>query len=487
MEKTKFSFGIFNSESQEQEIQIPNGYEASIEDGKIIFRKLESEDEKIKKKMVEYFKSYKEHTHGFETFNGIPTDNILAWIEKQSESVKSCWKPSKEQLEAFNYFVRSIGESGYASPYDNNTKLLYSLLHDLEQLEKQGEKPQGKTALEAINEEVVDNQNCVNSDNNIEQLQIKRGNWYVCIKDYQFCEHDYPTFEKGKIYKSVKDEEIIAEDGGKWPFGDAKDYFRIASQEEINSMIKSANKINPKFKDGEWVTNKLGDAWHIDSFDNKNYQVSDGKGKYNYFPISKQDEMHIWSIEDAKDSDILAVEPIEGYSFPFIGIYKERGLDFFNSYCFISFDGKFHESAIGHSIENIHPATKEQRNLLFSKMGKAGYEWDDEKKKLEKIEQKQTLRERYENIAKSEWFKRTHEGMSVGDEESEEAFCDVEQKIFDDLLNNGEQMWSEDDEKNLQGIIDEIEANKNEAPDYDVKTYNKFLKWLKSLKQRLNK
>lgn len=31
--------------------------------------------------------------------------------------------------------------------------------------------------------------------------------------------------------------------------------------------------------------------------------------------------------------------------------------------------------------------------------------------------QKLTLRERYENIAKSEWFKKTHEGMSVSDEE----------------------------------------------------------------------
>ena len=41
------------------------------------------------------------------------------------------WKPSKEQLEALEHFVRSIGESGYASPYDNNTKLIYSLLNDL--------------------------------------------------------------------------------------------------------------------------------------------------------------------------------------------------------------------------------------------------------------------------------------------------------------------------------------------------------------------
>ena len=44
------------------------------------------------------------------------------------------------------------------------------------------------------------------------------------------------------------------------------------------------------------------------------------------------------------------------------------------------------------------------------------------------------------------------------------------------------QEWSEEDERNLQGIIDEIEANKNQAPDYDIKTYNRFLNWLKSLK-----
>lgn len=44
--------------------------------------------------------------------------------------------------------------------------------------------------------------------------------------------------------------------------------------------------------------------------------------------------------------------------------------------------------------------------------------------------------------------------------------------------------WSEEDERNLQGIIDEIEANKNNAPDYDVATYNRFLSWLKSIKER---
>ena len=55
---------------------------------------------------------------------------------------------------------------------------------------------------------------------------------------------------------------------------------------------KSADKIEPRFKVGDWVVNKFCDSWHIDGFDKKNYQVSDGKGNNNYFPISKQDEMH---------------------------------------------------------------------------------------------------------------------------------------------------------------------------------------------------
>ena len=44
------------------------------------------------------------------------------------------WKPSNEQINALEHFVRSIGESGYASPYDNDTKLIYSLLEQLKQL-----------------------------------------------------------------------------------------------------------------------------------------------------------------------------------------------------------------------------------------------------------------------------------------------------------------------------------------------------------------
>ena len=47
------------------------------------------------------------------------------------------WKPSDKQIKALEHFVRSIGESGYASPYDNSTKLLYSLLEQLKKLKEE--------------------------------------------------------------------------------------------------------------------------------------------------------------------------------------------------------------------------------------------------------------------------------------------------------------------------------------------------------------
>ena len=45
--------------------------------------------------------------------------------------------------------------------------------------------------------------------------------------------------------------------------------------------------------------------------------------------------------------------------------------------------------------------------------------------------------------------------------------------------------WSEEDDKNWRGIIDEIEANKSDAPDYDIETYDNFLSWLDNIKQRM--
>lgn len=145
---------------------------------------------------------------------------------------------------------------------------------------------------------------------------------------------------------------------------------------------KSADKIEPRFKVGDWVVNKFGDSFHIDSLDKKNYQVSDGKGNYNYFPISQQDKMHLWTIKDDKDGDVLFTSSTASHETFIFKSIDEKG----NAECYFAYDsedgfreGKYH--FIGRAT-NCKPATKEQRDLLFQKMKEAGYEWDAEKKEL---------------------------------------------------------------------------------------------------------
>ena len=146
---------------------------------------------------------------------------------------------------------------------------------------------------------------------------------------------------------------------------------------------KSADKIEPRFKVGDWVVNKFGDSWHIDSFDKKNYQVSDGKGNYNYFPISKQDEMHLWTIQNAKDCDVLACNE----EILLFKSYSAQGR--ISLYCWYNghtnnFHGKEVIDILLTTTNKVCPATKEQRDTLMKAMNDAGYEWDIEKKELKK-------------------------------------------------------------------------------------------------------
>lgn len=138
-------------------------------------------------------------------------------------------------------------------------------------------------------------------------------------------------------------------------------------REEIFAWLeKQSEKVKPKFKVGDWIVNKLGDLWHIDSFDKKNYQVSDRKGNHNYFPISRQDEMRHWTIQDAEDGDVLVDENDN------IGLYSGEKDDLcWHSCVYLGCDGFIH-GGFGikgyHKHNNTKPATEEQRDLLFSKM-----------------------------------------------------------------------------------------------------------------------
>ena len=180
--------------------------------------------------------------------------------------------------------------------------------------------------------------------------------WFKSFEEYEKYVHEHNDIfklfnENGNHYEIPVGAWIV-----KTPDG-----YNIASNAILKQ--KSADKIEPTFNDGDWVVNKFSDSQHIDSLDKKNYQVSDGKGNNNYFPISKQDEMRLQTIQDAKDCDVIHLGTVTAIFKKYIG--REKCI----CYCSFSKDGGF-EIPVENGEDNVYgcynatPATKEQHDAL---------------------------------------------------------------------------------------------------------------------------
>ena len=156
------------------------------------------------------------------------------------------------------------------------------------------------------------------------------------------------------------------------------------------TIQKSVNKVKPKFKVGDWITDG-NITIQIEAIENNCYLYCGDCALYSTKTADKV--YHIWTIQDAKDGDVLACE--NGWTCIFKKLVNDET---FSSYCFMDNTKWFCETGSEcHTLKegfvkayhgNIYPAAKEQSDLLFTKMKEAGYEWDAEKRELRKIEQK---------------------------------------------------------------------------------------------------
>ena len=161
---------------------------------------------------------------------------------------------------------------------------------------------------------------------------------------------------------------------------------------EKQSEQKPTDKIEPKFRKGDWIVFN-GLTLYVKEVVKGFYITVSNGGTTNGYDWNIDNIARLWTIEDAKDGDVLFQDLMGGKTF----IYNGVNLDMAILYSFIiSNDSEdvlpYHigkpNTGIGNIEENkniIHPATKEQRDLLFQKMKEAGYEWNDEKKELKKI------------------------------------------------------------------------------------------------------
>lgn len=156
--------------------------------------------------------------------------------------------------------------------------------------------------------------------------------------------------------------------------------YQVLAWLEKQGEQKTTDKVEPKLKVGSWIITKDKNV-HKDysickivEIENNRYHLENG----DYLDIDtlEQYDYYLWTIDDAKDGDVL----VDVYGN--IGIFQKNDDFDWSSYCSLGPNGGFRCFAIEHELDGSHPATKEQRDLLFKKIEEAGYQWDAKKKEL---------------------------------------------------------------------------------------------------------
>lgn len=148
---------------------------------------------------------------------------------------------------------------------------------------------------------------------------------------------------------------------------------------------ESVDKVEPKFNLYDWVVTDKGDVVQIGAVNNGYYTIHNGMD-FNMFYVDKF--WHLWTIEDAKDGDVLYHSDSASNG---IFIFKEIRNDG-KVLCYCDYDSEDHFCLGEHHTccwmndKYIRPATKEQYDILFEKMKLEGYRWDEDKKELIRFE-----------------------------------------------------------------------------------------------------
>lgn len=171
---------------------------------------------------------------------------------------------------------------------------------------------------------------------------------------------------------------------------------------------KSSGEIEPKFKVGNWYQCTKDFFGKGVTFDRNTayYCAQEGclQDEYGcHIAIVKDlyDRFKLWTIQDAKDGDILAISWWEDKNlWEQIIIFKKyhnkgvKGL--YSMPCVEGYGNTFKNGKLAFNEEvpyysrkwtcDLLPATKEQRDTFMKAMNDAGYKWNMEKKKLNKKE-----------------------------------------------------------------------------------------------------
>ena len=242
--------------------------------------------------------------------------------------------------------------------------------------------------------------------------------------------------------------------------GEQKSQGKSALEAINEEKVDNANKVEPKFKVGDWISGYYTN-YKVLSVNNDGYLVEDVDGNKINILFENEKFHHLFTIADAKDGDVLCCE--SGWTCIFKAL--DNHTNTFSSYSFMDKTGWFCETGSeAHTLEkafikayngNIFPATKEQRELLFSKMKEAGYEWDANHKQLKKIEQKPAWSEEDEAVLDALIRRLEGEDVYISPHLATECLKSLKERVM-----HQQQKWSEEDKNRFTNLISLVKCSK---------------------------
>ena len=298
----------------------------------------ESEDEKIKKDLIQYINEFPDII-----WRGHFKEDIIAWLEKKCLHLENYDEAEKEKTD----FVDDVFIECHADFLDFKEGNTYWL------------------------EYIGDDKDNVRRDNLLgKTYHITPCQLYTVFKKLTWLE---------KLIDQKSPEESLRVS--------SKEYIDIVN-ECIYDESKPTNKIVLKFREGEWIVRNAERFKHNKYLikEVKDYYVcEDLKGRRVTFTF---DDAHknfkLWNISDAKNGDVL-----NSPSHRLIWIYKDNehyhvcvNMNYVTKN--VSTDGLIKIPS------DVCPATKNEWTILFEKTKEAGLEFNFDKSGLKKIEEKPT-------------------------------------------------------------------------------------------------
>lgn len=207
---------------------------------------------------------------------------------------------------------------------------------------------------------------------------------------------------KAKAYDDAKERMSYAYNQNRVPIGFISEIFpnlnycdnqdnKLKGKSALEAIrekrVDNANKIELKFKIGDWVVfmNKHQSIYQIEKIEDGYYILKHTHGGTFKVCILHDENLRLWTIKDVKDGDIL----VSTSNQPFIYNGKITEITI-GAYCGLNVYGvfvveKYLKESNWSCNNNIKPATNEQREILIKEIHKANFKWDANKKELIKL------------------------------------------------------------------------------------------------------